>query len=260
MKLIFNLTGLILLPAALFAQDGAAGGAAPKTLSLWDLLQLGGWAMIPLALLSIIAVMLILVYLLTMRRGAVLSRNYMNTADVLLKKGDLPGLLSISTRHSEMVARVMQRTLDFAIKNPKASIASLREIAETEASGRAAAIQHRVVYLADVGVLAPMVGLFGTVVGITKSFGVMGSQTTEVPRAVLLASGVSDALIATGSGLIIGILAMGFYALFRNKAQRLISDLDIATTHLISLLALSHQPPVGRERRERAPAFDDDEY
>ncbi len=263
MKFIFNLIGLSLLPASLLAQEepvGAVAGESAKNLSLWDLLQLGGWAMFPLAVLSIIAVMLLLIFLVSMRRGAVLSRSYMNTADVLLKKGDLPGLLSISSRHSEMVARVMQRTLDFAIKNPRASVESLREIAETEAASRAAAIQHRVVYLADVGVLAPMVGLFGTVVGITKSFGVMGSEASQAPRAILLASGVSDALVATGSGLIIGIIAMGFYALFRNKAQRLISDLDIATTHLMSLLALGHAPPGTRDRRERTASFDDEEY
>ncbi|HEX5176108.1 MAG TPA: hypothetical protein VFV83_03710, partial [Chthoniobacteraceae bacterium] len=92
-----------------------------NTVNLWKLVQSGGWAMIPLAFLSILTVMLVLVYLFTLRRSSILTPHYMNTADVLLKKRDYLGLLAISSRHSEAVARVVQRTLDFATKNPNAS-------------------------------------------------------------------------------------------------------------------------------------------
>ena len=73
-----------------------------------------------------------------------------------------------------------------------------------------------------------MVGLIGTVVGIVKSFGGLGSGLMGQNRDWALASGVSEALVATGAGLIIGVIAFVFYALFRNKVQRLISDLEVA--------------------------------
>lgn len=262
MRIIVYLAGLLLVPSLGWAQNDAIAQVAERSgggdMTLWKLVQAGGWAMVPLALMSVLAVMLILAYFVTLRRGAILSHNFMNTADVLLKKGDYPGLLSISSRHSEAIARVVQRTLDFAIKNPEAPMSSLREIAETEAASRAAAMQHRVIYLADIGVLSPMVGLFGTVVGIIKSFGGMAGEVKESARTVLLAAGVSEALIATASGLILGILAMACYAWFRGKAQRLISDLDIATTHILGLLAIRQQKKRPRERGEPAAAFDDD--
>ena len=236
---------LITIPAKSATKPAPAARraeAAPKeeaaTVTLWKLVQDGGWAMVPLGFLSIVTVMLVLVYLFTLRRSSILTAQYMNTADVLLKKRDYLGLLAISSRHSEAVARVVQRTLDFATKNPNAGFDTIREIAETEGSSQAASLQHRVVYLADIGMLAPMIGLLGTVVGIIRAFAKLGSGDASVSRDILLASGVSEALVATATGLILGITAMGFYSLFRNRVQSLISDLEIASTHVLALIGL----------------------
>lgn len=223
--------------------------------NLWELVKSGGWAMIPLGFLSVVTVMLALVFLFTLRRGAILTAHFMNTADVLLKKKDYLGLLAISNRHSEVIARIVQRTLDFATKNPSASYETIREIAETEGSSQAASLQHRITYLADIGVLAPMIGLLGTVTGIIRSFGVLGSGTTTQSRDMLLAAGVSEALVATASGLILGIAAMGFYSLFRNRVQSLISDLEIGSAHIMGLLAMNFG-----KKRESTRAVIDDEF
>src|SRR5207237_5468287 len=126
----------------------------PPYMTLWLLVVKGGWAMIPLGIMSVITVMLVLVYMFTLRRGAILTHHYMGTADLLLKKRDYLGLLAISSRHSEMIARVVQRTLDFATKNPKASLETVREIAETEGARQAASLHHRVVFLSDIGMIA----------------------------------------------------------------------------------------------------------
>jgi biopolymer transport protein ExbB len=200
--------------------------------------------------------MLVLVYLFTLRRSSILSPHYMNTADVLLKKRDYLGLLAISSRHSETVARVVQRTLDFATKNPTAPYDVVREIAETEAGSQAASLQHRTVYLADIGMLSPMIGLLGTVIGIIRSFCLLGSgQQTETSRDLLMATGVSEALIATAAGLVLGILAMFFYSIFRNRVQSLISDLEIATAHIVGLVALNYG-----KKREGSRVAVDEEY
>jgi biopolymer transport protein ExbB len=225
-----------------------------NTMTLWKLIQDGGWAMIPLGFLSVVTVMLVLVYTFTLRRGAILTAHYMNTADVLLKKRDYLGLLAISSRHSEAVARVVQRTLDFATKNPTASYEVVKEIAQTEGSSQAASLQHRTVYLADIGMLAPMLGLLGTVIGIITAFAKLGSDNTA-NRDTLLASGVSEALVATATGLVLGIAAMFFYSLFRNRVQSLISDLEIASAHILGLIALNYN-----KKREQSRVAVDDEF
>ena len=242
------------------AKSGAASyipannSPTAPTHNLWRLVESGGWAMIPLGVMSVLAVMLTLVFLATLRRSAILTPHYMNTADVLLKKRDYLGLLAISSRHSEAVARVVQRTLDFATKNPSATFDVVKEVAESEGSAQASALQHRVTYLADIGTLSPMVGLFGTVVGIVKSFGELGSGLASQNRDWAMASGVSEALVATGAGLVIGIVAFTFYAFFRNKVQRLISDLEVASAHVVGLMAINFK------KRETSRAAVDEEY
>ncbi|MFM8457379.1 MAG: MotA/TolQ/ExbB proton channel family protein, partial [Chthoniobacterales bacterium] len=116
--------------------------------SLWEVLLSGGPVMIPLGVLSVIGVTLLLIYLFTLRRGAVVTRRYMTTADALLRKRDYLGLLAISNRHREAVARIMQRTLDFVTQHPQATFAEAREIAETEGTRQAAALNQRIAYLA----------------------------------------------------------------------------------------------------------------
>jgi biopolymer transport protein ExbB len=219
--------------SALAADDGV------DTTSLWQVIISGGPVMYPLAALSVLAVMLILVYLFTMRRAAVVTGRYMQTADALIRKKDLLGLLAISNRHSEAVASVMERALNFMTKNPNASMAEAREIAQAEGIRLAGLWNQRISYLADVGTIAPMLGLFGTVLGMIKSFTVVASDIVA-SRPMMLAEGVAEALVTTAAGLFVGIPAMAAYAFFRGRVQGMISDLEAASTVLMAQLGVGH--------------------
>jgi biopolymer transport protein ExbB len=229
-----------------FEEEADTGAAAAQEAlppirpeaTLWQVLVSGGPVMIPLGILSVIAVMLVLVYLFTLRRGAVVTKRYMTTADALLRKRDYLGLLAISNRHRESVARIMQRTLDFITQHPEATFAEAREIAETEGTRQAAALNQRITYLADIGTIAPMLGLFGTVLGMIKAFSVVASDIVA-SRPIMLAEGVSEALVTTATGLVIGIPAMAAYAFFRGRVQSLIAELEAASTQLIALLSVA---------------------
>ena len=189
--------------------------------------------MVPLAGLLFLATLLIFIYLLTLRRGAVVTHRYLDICEALLRKRDYLGLLAISSRHGESVARIVQSMLAFA-KN------------------------HRITYLADVGTIAPMVGLLGTVSGMIHSF---GSLATDVAtsKPMMLASGVSEALVCTASGLVVGIVAFTGYAYFRGRVQRLNSDLEAAATQILAVFSLYYAPGTSRRRdREREVALEDD--
>jgi biopolymer transport protein ExbB len=226
----------------------------PRTTSILQAMIAAGPIMVPLFLLSILSVMLVVVYLLTIRRGAVVSSGYMATADALLRKRDYLGLLAVSNRHSEGIARVVQKVLDFSTKNPNADFQQMREIAETEGTRVASSLNNRVIYLADIGMIAPMLGLLGTVIGIIHSFSALGAEM-GTPRYMLLSQGISEALINTSAGLAIGIPAMIFYAIFRGRVQKLISELEAACTHILALLSLHYN-----KRPERMPVLIEDEF
>jgi len=226
------------------AQEDFAGElpiSEPDPLSLWQILSSGGMVMIPLGAISVVAVALILVYLLTMTRRSIVTNRYMQTAEALLRKKDYYGLIAVSHRHGEAVARIMGRTVDFMTKNPEAPLSEARDIAGTEGTREASRLNQRIVYLADIGAIAPMLGLFGTVLGMIRSFSVVASDIATT-RPMLLAEGVAEALVTTAAGLLIGIPAMAAYSYFRGRVQGLIADLEAATTHLMALLASTYTP------------------
>ena len=211
MKAIATLAALLCSVAFTFAQEGASKPAKPvrsaqassqveavqkeanqkeavqkvetsqteESMNLWEMLQKGGWAMIPLGGLSVLTGMLVVGFAITIRRGTVASRQYLATVEVLIRKKDYLGVLAVSNRHGEALARVVQRALDFATKNPGVPFESLKEVAVAEGSAQASSMLHRVAYLADIGVLAPMVGLFGTVMGIIRSFAAIGNGSSS---------------------------------------------------------------------------------
>jgi biopolymer transport protein ExbB len=228
---------------------------SPHTSTILQAILQAGPIMYVLLGLSIFSVMLVFTYLMTIRRGAVVSNGFMATADALLRKRDHLGLLAVSNRHGEAIARVVQKVLDFTTKNPNADFQQIRDIAETEGTRVAANLNNRVTYLADIGMIAPLIGLLGTAIGIFRSFSAL-SADLGTARYALLSGGVSQALINTCAGLAIGIPAMIFYAFFRGRVQRLISDLESAVTHILALLSVGH----GDKRMERTPVLLEDEF
>jgi biopolymer transport protein ExbB len=228
---------LLFLSSPFLAQEAQATPsptAAQET--VLKLLQAGGWVMIPLVFASVLTLALILACLLSLRRSSVVTHRFMETAEALLRKKDYLGLIAVSNRHSTAIARITSRTLDFATKHPSAPPSAIRDVAETEGSRVAGSLNQRIVYLADIATLSPMLGLLGTVVGIINSFGVLAGNTSQ-PRQMLLAGGVAQALVTTAAGLIIGIIAMAFYSLFRGKVSSMVADLESATTHILNIIS-----------------------
>ena len=222
--------------------DVPAAAAPAKSLSLWDVLHSGGIVMIPLGVLSVIAVALILIYLFTLTRGRIVSQRYLQTAEALIRKKDWLGLIAISSRHNEAVSNVILRMIDFVTKNPNVTMEEAREIAETEGTRQASNLNQQIIYLADIGTIAPMLGLLGTVLGMVQSFNAVAADVASTTRPMLLAAGVSEALIATAAGLFVGIPAMAAYAFFRGRMQVRITELEAATTHLMALFSANYVP------------------
>lgn len=191
--------------------------------------------MLPLLFLSIITLALILVYMVLLRPGAIVTGAYMRMAETFLMKHDWLGFLSTSNRHREATARIMNCAIDFLIRHPEATMAQIRELAQTEGIREASILHQRVTWLSDIATISPMLGLLGTVFGMIRSFNVMANDVAA-SRPMLLAEGVAQALVATATGLVIGIAAMIAYSFFRTRIQTMISDMESATTQLLAFL------------------------
>ncbi|MEY4569637.1 MAG: hypothetical protein RLZZ398_1076 [Verrucomicrobiota bacterium] len=244
--------------SALVASAAAAEIPVPvaKEMNFLEILAKGGIMMYPLGLMSVITVVLILIFLLTVRRNAIVSDHFMNGVESMIRKRDFLSLSSLSHRRNECMARVTQKTLDFILANPSTPFENVREVAQTEGSHQAGMLTSRITYLADIGAIAPMVGLLGTVFGMIEAFMQIYSGQVQGVREMGLAEGVSKALIATAGGLAISIPALAFYSIFRGRVQKYVSELEAACTHFVILLQaeLERQPapsypnPVQRAR------------
>ncbi len=259
MKIV--LTGLASLPfgATLMAQTAEPPPAAEfmKTANLWQTVLAGGPAMIPLGILSVITLALIIAFLFSLRRGSIVTRRYMQTADALIRKRDYLGLLAVSNRHNEAVARVIQRDHGFSHKEPEGNhCRNSRNRADRRDCDKPAHSTSGSHISADIGTIAPMVGLLGTVIGIVRSFGVIAIDAAAT-RPTMLAQGIGEALIATAAGLLVGIPAMAAYSYFRGRVHALISELEAASTQLLALLSTASRPaqPASRPRAWKCHEF-----
>ena len=206
-----------------------------------EILSKGGFMMWPLAALSVICVVLILLYFFTIRRNAVVSDKFMSAAEALIRKRDYLGLVAQCQRQNQSVARITEKTLDFMTKNTGTTFKEVREVAQAEGSRQAGILTHRISYLNDVGTIAPMAGLLGTVIGMIRAFMEIADGNHEPgAHANKLAEGVYQALVTTASGLVIGITAVIFYSIFRGRVQKYIAELEAAATHLMALLAAQY--------------------
>ncbi len=249
---LIGVLGLFLLvwclgPVTVLAQEAAEESSRlERTTELADnvlgeLIKGGPWLMIPLAALSFLAVVLIIFYTFTIRQGTVVSDKFMNAADALIRKQDYLGLIAVCNRENECIARIVYKTLDFATKNPTASFDEVREVTEAEGTRQASILNNRISYLNDISRVAPMIGLFGTVIGMIQAFNTIGEDSGGGVSHMKLAPGVAQALVTTATGLIISIPSVIFYSIFRGKVQKLIAELEAAMTHIMALLAAQYK-------------------
>lgn len=220
----------LLLSSPLLAQ----GEPAPASnLTVMEMVLSVGWVLVPLALLSILVITLIVFNIFWLRTSNICTTGFMDEARALLKDRKLEPLQSLcKDNQSLLCARVLTRVISFARSNPGVSIEGLSEVAEAEAGRLAGRINQPNLLLMDFGVLGPLVGLLGTVIGILRSFGHIASDATPM-KTMLLAGGVSQALVATALGLGVGLLAMFFYALFRPRVQYLVHFFENSLTELM---------------------------
>ncbi len=107
-------------------------------------------------------------------------------------------------------------------------LSRLRASADPSAEGGriAASLMASVDWLADIAAIAPLVGLLGTVLGMFQAFGGIAADVTAGAKPLVLAQGVSQAIVTTIFGLVVAIPALLFHAIFRRRAARRIAELE----------------------------------
>ena len=211
------------------------------TITIEDIMVRGGWLMNVIAGLSLLAIALLFFYLLSMRQGTLYPRSFIMEAQDAAEDGDLEGLRDLCLNNGSCAAKIISAALEQCEDGPIADHALLRDAMEDEGGRQAGLLWQRLQYLMDIAVIAPMVGLLGTVWGMMVSFSGLESGVSMINKADTLANGVSQAMYTTFGGLIVGIFAMAMYDLMRGRLNKLIGGMESACNSVLRRLSASNR-------------------
>jgi biopolymer transport protein ExbB len=226
------------VPAAL-AQGAAGRGDALALggigLSWREVLDKGGWLMYVLLAMSLLGVALVIYFFVVLRVSHVAPRPLQRELADRIRAGAVDEARRACEYRSCPLSAVTLAALDYLRDVPNTDAELLHDVIESAGGRQAEGIQGMTQYLLDIAATAPMVGLLGTVFGMLQAFGGVARGDVSA-QPVALAAGVSQALITTAFGLIVGIPAMMFYAYFRRKAAKLVAYLEAASTDVLAAL------------------------
>ena len=197
----------------------AAAGAAAANINLVDLIRQGWYATYPLLIFSVVVMSIVIERIWSLRGLSSGIQNFTEEVCDFLRKGDLESAAQlIESRRTQAPAARIYAGLMPLIR--KGDIEEILEYGERRRLDEGRLLKRNVWVLGTIGASAPFVGLFGTVIGIIKSFHQMAVMGTG--GFAVVAAGISEALIATALGLIVAIIAVIFF----NGMQVKIANLD----------------------------------
>ena len=161
---------------------------------------------------------------MSLRSGAIVPQDFIKQAEQAVSQKDFEMLAGICRDNDSPAAKILSAGTEIFVRS-KNNYVMIRDAVDDEGARQAGKLWHRIQPLQDIAVIAPMIGLLGTVIGMIRSFMSLTAES-GIPRPTVIASGVSMALITTAAGLIIGIIAMILYSYFRSKINDLLTVLE----------------------------------
>jgi biopolymer transport protein ExbB len=196
---------------------------------VFSIIQAAGWPIWPLLFASVVAVALIIERATALRRTKIVPVGLLQSAVADFRQSGISDAqLARLEAHSPL-----GRVLAAGMRNARSSREIMKEAIEEAGRGVAHELERFLTTLGTIASIAPLMGLFGTVVGMIEIF---GSQAPGGNNPQLLAHGISVALYNTGFGLIIAIPAMIFYRHFRAKVDSFVIDMELQAVKLVELI------------------------
>ena len=196
---------------------------------MFAIVQSAGWPIYPLLLASIISVALIIERLVALRRSKVVPNGLLQRAVGEFKRGaGNDKLLEELDRHSPL-----GRVLSAGLRNVGSSREIMKESIEEAGGGVAHDLNRYLTTLGTIASISPLMGLFGTVVGMIEIF---GSQSPSGSNPQQLAHGISVALYNTGFGLVIAIPSLIFWRHFRALVDSFVVEMEQQAIRLVEYM------------------------
>lgn len=213
-------------------------------MSIVDFFIKGGWLMIPMVLLSILALYAIIERLITLNKRAKVSQKWLNNLYNLILAGKTEEAKLLCEQNNTAIAHVIQAGLE----NSPYGLSNMEKSMELAGQNEVHQLERNLSFLAAIAAVAPMLGFLGTVLGMIEAFRSM-AQTTTAVTPQLLAGGIYEAMITTAAGLVVGILADAGYRYILTQVDKTAYQIEQAGGQLIEILQESHQVQQAQSRK-----------
>ena len=224
------LTFIFVSPASAQPELGADGGSS-SGLTYFDFFVVkGGVIAYFIILLSVAAMSLAVEHLFSIRRSTIVPAESVRQAQELIEAGKYLEAIQFTADEPSMVGYVLHAALREAPNGFGAMERALEEAIEE----RSAKLYRKIEYLNIIGAVSPMIGLFGTVVGMILLFSAIHAADS-FPRAQVVADKVSIALVATFWGLAVAIPSLSIYAVFRNRIEVMTAECAVAADRILAV-------------------------
>lgn len=211
------------------------------SMSFFEVLSQGGILMIPLFVLSILAIYVIAERWRTLENSRMDVNTMLNNIESLLKSGSQQRAIQYCEEFDKPLARILKS----GIRRLGRPIRDIEEAIHNAGKKEIYQLEKRMNWLATIASVAPLIGFTGTVTGMIRAFMDIQSLQGNVNPSVL-AGGIWEALITTAAGLVVGIIALGFYNYLVGKVNRMVFELENASADFVDLL----QAPSPKKRQE----------
>ena len=203
-------------------------------LSLIDLASKGGWLMIVLLLLSIIAIYIFgnkwwLIY-----KAGQIDKNFMNDIRDMIHDGKIKSAIDLCQKYDSPVARLVEKGIE-RIGRP---LQDIQTAVENMGNVEVARLEKNLPMLATIAGGAPMIGFLGTVTGMIEAFFRMSTAGNNID-ITLLSGGIYEAMVTTVGGLFVGIIAYFGYNFLTSQISNLVFKMESTTIEFIDML---HEP------------------
>ena len=198
------------------------------TFSLISMAAKGGWLMLVLLALSIVAIYIFGKKWWAIRQAGKIDKNFIKDVDNYLMEGKVRSARALCKRSDTPIARMIEKGVE-RIDKP---LSDIRIAVENVANVEVAKLEKGLPALATIAGGAPMIGFLGTVMGMVQAFFNMAQAGNNID-ITLLSGGIYTAMITTVGGLIVGILAYFGYNFLTSQVTSLVSKMEAASIEFL---------------------------
>ncbi|MDC0876877.1 MotA/TolQ/ExbB proton channel family protein [Methylophilaceae bacterium] len=196
---------------------------------MWNIIVVAGWPIWPLIATSIFGVAIILERLWTLRESNIAPSNLWMAASRLMSSNVVNKESIEALKKSSPLGEIMA----VAIENKNASLAVIKDSIEEAGSLASFRLEKYLGFLSTISTVAPLLGLFGTIIGMVELFSSFTSTGHDVS---IFARGISIALYNTAGGIVVAVPAMIAFRYFRSKVDYLVNEMEQQALRLVEVI------------------------